>query len=137
MTTDEGSTSKPWYKKWWAITLGVIVVIGVLGNLGDSEGTTLDAGGTTTTVADVVTSTEAPTATTTAPDTTTTTGQSTTTTTTTVPESQFTRSEENAIRSAEQYLSISAFSRSGLIDQLEFEGFTTEQATYGVDKAGL
>lgn len=38
--------------------------------------------------------------------------------------SQFTRSEENAIRSAESYLSFSAFSRSGLIDQLEFEGFT-------------
>ncbi len=89
------STSKPWYKKWWAITLGVIVAIGILGNLGDSEGTAVDAGGTTTTtVADVVTSIEAPTATTTAPDTTTSTEQSTTTTTTTtattVPESQFT-----------------------------------------------
>lgn len=30
-----------------------------------------------------------------------------------------------------------AFSRSGLIEQLEFEGFTTEQAEYGVTQAGL
>ena len=44
---------------------------------------------------------------------------------------------EQAALSAEQYLEYSAFSRSGLIDQLKFEGFTTEQATYGVDKAGL
>jgi len=30
-----------------------------------------------------------------------------------------------------------AFSRSGLIGQLEFEGFTTAQATYAVDTVGL
>jgi hypothetical protein len=29
------------------------------------------------------------------------------------------------------------FSRSGLIDQLEYEGFTPEQALYGVDQTGL
>jgi hypothetical protein len=46
-----------------------------------------------------------------------------TTTNTTQP--QFTRSEENAIRKAEDYLDLMAFSRSGLIDQLIFEGFTT------------
>ena len=56
---------------------------------------------------------------------------------TSAPESQFTRAEENAIRSAESYLSFAAFSRSGLIDQLLYEGFTQSQATYGVDKTGL
>ena len=30
----------------------------------------------------------------------------------------------------------SAFSRSGLIDQLKYEGFTTAQAEYGVDAQG-
>ncbi len=49
------------------------------------------------------------------------------------PESQFTRSEENAIGSAESYLDFSAFSRSGLIDQLEFEGYTNAEATLAVD----
>ena len=63
----------------------------------------------------------------------TTAGATTTTRATTTTASQFTRSEENAIRKAEDYLSFSAFSRSGLIDQLEFEGFTTAEATFGVD----
>jgi len=29
-----------------------------------------------------------------------------------------------------------AFSREGLIDQLEFEGFTRQEAEYGVDQSG-
>lgn len=41
--------------------------------------------------------------------------------------------EKNALRSAESYLSFMAFSRSGLIDQLEFEGYSTETATVAVD----
>jgi hypothetical protein len=53
--------------------------------------------------------------------------------TTPAPASQFTRSEENAIRSAESYLNFSAFSRSGLIGQLEYEGFTNAEATLAVD----
>lgn len=30
-----------------------------------------------------------------------------------------------------------SFSRDGLIEQLEYEGFTPDQATYGVDSVGL
>ncbi len=41
-------------------------------------------------------------------------------------------SQENARGSAADYLDYSAFSRSGLIDQLKFEGFSIEDATYGV-----
>ena len=41
-------------------------------------------------------------------------------------------SEANARASAEQYLSGQSFSRSGLIKQLKFEGFSTADATYGV-----
>ena len=33
---------------------------------------------------------------------------------------------------ARQYLDYTAFSRQGLIDQLLYEGFTPEQAEYGV-----
>src|SRR5699024_9778782 len=43
------------------------------------------------------------------------------------------RSQQNALDSAESYLSISAFSRSSLIDQLEFEGFSNADATWAVD----
>ena len=44
-----------------------------------------------------------------------------------------TAGQENALQSAEEYLEYSAFSRSGLIDQLKFEGYSTKDATFGVD----
>ena len=40
------------------------------------------------------------------------------------------------IKSAENYLKVSSFSRNELINQLEYEGFTSEQAEYGVKAAG-
>ena len=43
----------------------------------------------------------------------------------------------NAIKKAESYLKFMSFSRSGLIDQLIYEGFSTSQATYGVDSLGV
>ncbi|AGL18153.1 Ltp family lipoprotein [Actinoplanes sp. N902-109] len=41
--------------------------------------------------------------------------------------------QQNARETAESYLESSSFSRTGLIHQLKYEGFTTAQATYGVD----
>ena len=40
-----------------------------------------------------------------------------------------------AVKSANEYLDYQSFSRSGLIHQLEFDGFTHSQAAYGVSKA--
>lgn len=48
-----------------------------------------------------------------------------------------TASQRNAVRTAEDYLDLSGFSRGGLIDQLEYEGFTPAQAAYGATAAGL
>lgn len=45
-----------------------------------------------------------------------------------------TLSQKNAVAKAEQYLRIMAFSKSGLIEQLEYEGFSSEDATYSLDK---
>jgi len=42
-------------------------------------------------------------------------------------------SQRNAVAKAASYLRSSAFSRIGLIEQLEYEGFSREDATYGVD----
>ena len=42
-----------------------------------------------------------------------------------------------AAKSAKSYLKYSAFSRTGLIDQLVFEGYTQAQAEYGVGTTGL
>lgn len=44
-------------------------------------------------------------------------------------------SQQNAVKKAASYLQLTAFSRSGLIKQLGFDGFSTADATYGVDKS--
>ena len=43
---------------------------------------------------------------------------------------------KNALKKAKSYLSFSAFSRKGLIEQLKYEGFTDEESVYGVDFCG-
>lgn len=48
-------------------------------------------------------------------------------------EPSMTAGQSNAVRKAESYLELSAFSRKGLIDQLKFEGFSAKDAAYGVD----
>jgi hypothetical protein len=42
-------------------------------------------------------------------------------------------SQQNAVRKAKSYLDISGFSRQGLISQLEYDNFSTEDATFAVD----
>lgn len=53
---------------------------------------------------------------------------------TTAPAPDTTRAQSNAVRAARDYLGIMAFSRSGLIDQLEFDGYSTADATAAVDQ---
>jgi colicin import membrane protein len=48
-------------------------------------------------------------------------------------EESLTLSQKNAIRKAESYLNFTSFSKSGLIRQLEHEGFPTEDATFAVE----
>ncbi len=47
-----------------------------------------------------------------------------------------TTGQKNALRKAESYLDTMAFSREGLIEQLEFEGYSNEDATFAVDNCG-
>jgi hypothetical protein len=42
-------------------------------------------------------------------------------------------SQKNALKKAKSYLSHQAFSYTGLIEQLEYEGYSNEDATYGAD----
>ncbi|MBY9073436.1 Ltp family lipoprotein [Nocardioides sp. WL0053] len=46
---------------------------------------------------------------------------------------QYSVAQENAIALAADYLDYSAYSRSGLIDQLKYEGFSAKDATFAVD----
>ena len=118
---------KPFYKRWWFWVIVVILLLGSCG--GDSEAPTADTPATDTVVADIPTETTA-TAETEEPA-------------ADVQEAEeptaadaATAGEKNALRKAHDYLAYTAFSYTGLIGQLEYEGFTTEEATYAVDNCG-
>lgn len=51
----------------------------------------------------------------------------------TATEQKLTIGQRNAVRSAESYVSFLAFSRTGLISQLEYEGFSKSDSTFAVD----
>lgn len=46
-------------------------------------------------------------------------------------------SQQNAVRTAQDYLDMSGYSRNGLIDQLEYEGYSTADASYAVDSISV
>lgn len=47
-----------------------------------------------------------------------------------------TTGQKNALKAAKEYIDFSAFSYEGLIGQLEYEGYTREEAAYGADNCG-
>ena len=53
-----------------------------------------------------------------------------------IPEYSISIEERNALKKANEYLEIIAFSRSGLIGQLQYEGFSLKASTYAVDNCG-
>lgn len=58
------------------------------------------------------------------------------TTPATQPTEAVTTGQRNALKHALSYLDFTNFSYSGLIGQLEYEGYTTEEATYAADNCG-
>ena len=58
-------------------------------------------------------------------------------TTTVSQEPATTVSQDQAVEMAESYLRSQSFSRQGLIEQLEYEGFTNEEAKYAVDQISV
>jgi hypothetical protein len=52
------------------------------------------------------------------------------------PKPVYSLAQQNAIREAQSYLEYSGFSRTGLIDQLVYEGYSLEDSTFGADNAG-
>jgi hypothetical protein len=50
-----------------------------------------------------------------------------------ITEPEFTASQENAISTAESYLDYTAFSKSGLIEQLEYEKYSAADARFAVN----
>ena len=67
---------------------------------------------------------------------TTTTKKETTTAAPTTTKASVSLGKLNALASAKNYLDFSAFSYKGLKEQLEFEGYSADEAAYGVDNCG-
>ncbi|MFV8315325.1 Ltp family lipoprotein [Mycobacterium sp. 23] len=47
------------------------------------------------------------------------------------------QSQQNAVRTAKDYLDMAGYSRAGLIKQLQYEGFSVADATYAVDSLSV
>lgn len=43
---------------------------------------------------------------------------------------------EQAAKKAKEYMKIMSYSKTGLIEQLKYEGFTSDQAEYGASSVG-
>ena len=53
-----------------------------------------------------------------------------------IAEESMTLGQKNALAKAHSYLEFTAFSYSGLIEQLQYEGFTPEESTFAADNCG-
>lgn len=123
-SVEDAKKNRPWFKKKrFIIPIALVVVIGFASSLGGGSDSTDSP------VAESVTeSTESS-------------GESTQETdsgSSEEPEEvdtrSYTASQQNALDSAEGYLSFMPFSRTGLIDQLEFEGFSNADASFALDE---
>jgi hypothetical protein len=112
---DSSKAKKPFYKRIWFIAIAAIFVIAVINSAMGGESSTETPTASDTNVAESTQTEESTSSEEAAEAPNETTGQA------------------NARKSAKNYLSTLAFSRSGLIKQLEFEGYSTEDATYGTD----
>lgn len=54
----------------------------------------------------------------------------------TKPSEPVSQGKRNALRKAKDYLDVMPFSYAGLVDQLEFEGYSYNEAVYGADNCG-
>jgi len=136
--TNVSSTQRAWWKRpkgIAAIAGGIVVALAVIGALGSPrDGRSTGANpstGPSLAAAALATPTNtvpAPTSTAEPEETPVVTPEPTA-----KPTPQLTAEQENAIGAAGDYLDYAAFSRSGLIKQLRFEGYSNAAATFAVD----
>ncbi|MCZ4279020.1 Ltp family lipoprotein [Rhodococcoides yunnanense] len=152
-TPNDQQPGGPPSKKWpWVVggVVGILVFIGIIGALGSGDDTS-DVASVQETTARATTERVPVTSTTSVPSTTATASlvpappplntetvaQAPPVTVQPVepasPQSGMTGGQRNAVRSANSYLEYTSFSRQGLIEQLEYEDYSTEDATFAVD----
>ncbi|UOY01842.1 Ltp family lipoprotein [Blastococcus sp. PRF04-17] len=143
-----GAPQNPWYRRWWAIAaaavLGLTVVAGIIGAAQKDRPVSAASGVTEAQEESVREQSAAPTTReSAAPSSTTSTPPPPPPPPTTPPPPPpppapvLSAGQENALRSAGQYLDYTSFSRTGLISQLEYEGYSTADATWAVDNLGV
>lgn len=124
---------KPFFKKWWFWVI-VVLLLGSLGSTGNDtehEGTVNSGTNITETTPSVGNAEGTKPSIETQPEET-----LPVETKATEPEVELTTEQKNALKSAKNYLSFSAFSYEGLINQLEFEQYTHEDAVFAADNCG-
>lgn len=115
---------RPIYKRWWFWLIVVVVALGALGSLVGSDDSASYSAQPTITQWVPDSGIASPSA-----------AQPSQPEPNSVTQSM-TKGQENALKSAENYLEFMAFSYEGLLDQLEYEGYSTEEATFAVDNCG-
>ena len=138
---------KPFYKKWWVWLLAVIIVGSIAAGGGEDSTETADAPASETATVDV--KKEVPTMeekkeepNVEAEETATKEEVKEEEPVAEEPvaeepaEPEMTLSQKNAIQTAKDYLDYTAFSKKSLIEQLGFDGYTTEEATFAVNSIG-
>ncbi|RAV17193.1 hypothetical protein DQP55_04200 [Mycolicibacterium sp. GF69] len=119
-----GQPAKTGMSRGMKIGLGIgaaVLVLIALGSIGNSDKTSSTSSETGTTTRTVPVPPASPGTVDVAP------------TTTEPPKPDFTSAQENAIAKAESYLDFTGFSKQGLITQLEFDQFSTADATFAVE----
>lgn len=125
---------KPFFKKWW-FWVAVILAVIMIGNT-DAENQNGDSNHDSGEVSVTENINESGTV---AKETTTTTKTAETTDAATAETEitiQMTMAQKNALASAKNYLRFAAFSYEGLIEQLEYEKYAKEDATFAADNCG-
>lgn len=130
MTGATASAKRPWWRSLWVVGAACVLVGVGLGAAGSGGGSNPTPTVTITATA-TVTVTSTPMSTPSESQETPERVEEEASSTPAAPE--YTVSQEQAIGKAEDYLSYSAFSKSGLIDQLEFEGFSNSDAKFAVE----
>lgn len=115
------------FKRWWFWVIIVLVILIAIGNGGESEEKNSpstaqsETSGFKETIATIPINETNPVAVTIEP---------------TAADDGASAAMKNALKAANSYLNYTAFSYTGLIGQLEYEGYTTEEATYAADNCG-